>query len=183
MFKSDKQSQSIDFLQPVYAPTDIWSNAYIWLANVGKYLLIVVEIFVLGVFFARFILDKQNNDLTEELNAKVDLLSNESWKKNAAVYENYQYLLSDIKLVRERQQINSVEISELMSGVPVSLHLSTFSYSMGKVSLRLTSNSLDSIKDYESSLKNNPNYSNVVFSIDKSNDEINVNINFALVSK
>lgn len=181
MFKFGKQSQSIDFLQPSYSPTDIWSTAYIWLTNVGKYLLIVVELLVLGVFFSRFILDRQNNDLTEEVNAKVTLLSNESWQKNAAIYENYQYLLSDIKTIKDKQTVNSVKISELTSGIPSSLHLSSFGYAANKVTLRLTSNSLNSIKDYEASLKNNPNYTNVVFAIDKNDDEINVNVNFAFV--
>jgi len=182
MFNSGKQPQSIDFLQPSYSPTDIWSTAYIWLTKIGKYLLIAVEILVLGVFFSRFILDRQDNDLKEEVNAKVTLLSNESWQKNAAIYENYQYLLSDIKLVKEKQVINSVKISELTSGIPSTLHLSSFSYSVNKVSLRLVSSSLESIKDYESSLKNNPNYSGVTFSIDKDDNEINVSVNFSLVT-
>ena len=181
MFNSKKQPQSIDFLQPVYSPTDLWSNAYLWLTNIGKYLLIAVEIVVLGVFFSRFILDKKNNDLTEDVNANVTLLSNDSWQKNAALFENYQYLLSDINIVNEKQDINSTEISELTSGIPSSLHLSSFSYSENKVSLRLTSNSLNAIKDYESSLKNNPGYADVVFNIDKDDDDIVVSVNFALV--
>lgn len=183
MFNNKKQPQSIDFLQPVYSPTDIWANAYIWLTNVGKYLLIAVELVVLGVFFSRFILDRQNNDLTEEVNDKVTLLSNESWQKNASLYENYQYLLSDIRVVREKQEINSVKISELISGIPSSLHLSTFGYSVNRVSLRLTSNSLDAIKDYESSLKNNPNYSDVSFNINKDSSDIVVNVNFSIVKE
>ena len=61
MFNSEKQPQSIDFLQPVYSPTDIWSNAYMWLTEVGKYLLIAVEVIVLGVFISRFVLDKKKN--------------------------------------------------------------------------------------------------------------------------
>ncbi|KKQ16544.1 MAG: hypothetical protein US29_C0022G0004 [candidate division WS6 bacterium GW2011_GWF1_36_8] len=183
MFKFGKQPQSIDFLQPSYSPTDIWSTAYIWLTNVGKYLLIGVEVLVLGVFFSRFILDRQDNDLKEEVNAKVTLLSNESWQKNAAVYENYQYLLSDIKLVKDRQVINSVKVSELISGIPSSLHLTSFGYSVNRISLRLTSNSLNSIKDYEASLKNNPNYSNVAFSIDKNKDEINVSVTFVILTE
>jgi len=151
------------------------------LTNVGKYLLIAVEVIVLGVFFSRFILDRQNNNLKEEVNAKVTLLSNESWQKNASLYENYQYLLNDIGTVREKQEINSVKISELVSGIPSSLHLSTFGYSVNKVSLRLTSNSLDAIKDYESSLKNNPNYTDVSFNINKDSSEIVVNVNFSIV--
>ena len=121
MFKSEKQPKSIDFLQPVYSPTDIWSNAYIWLTEVGKYLLIAVEVVVLGVFLSRFILDKRNNDLTEEVNSKVTLLSNDTWKGNAMLFDNYQSLLLDVKKVREEQEINSTTISELINGVPSSL--------------------------------------------------------------
>lgn len=180
MFKQNKQPQSIDFLQPVYSPTDVWSTAYIWMTNIGKYLLIVVEVLVLGVFFSRFILDKQNNDLTEDVNAKVTLLSNTTWQKNAAIYESYQTLLSDVKLVSVKQNINSTEISELMSGIPTSLHVVNFSYTATKVSLRITASSLDAVKNYESALKNNPNYTDVKFTISKEEEIINVNINFSL---
>lgn len=182
MFKQNKQPQSIDFLQPVYSPTDVWSTAYIWMTNIGKYLLIVVEVLVLGVFFSRFILDKQNNDLTEDVNAKVTLLSNDTWQKNAAIYESYQTLLSDVKLVSVKQSINSTEVSELMSGIPASLHVVNFSYTASKVSLRITASSLDAVKNYESALKNNPNYTDVKFTISKEEETINVNINFSLVN-
>ncbi|KKQ04170.1 MAG: hypothetical protein US14_C0021G0001, partial [candidate division WS6 bacterium GW2011_WS6_36_26] len=55
--------------------------------------------------------------------------------------------------------------------------------SVNRISLRLTSNSLNSIKDYEASLKNNPNYSNVAFSIDKNKDEINVSVTFVILTE
>ncbi len=180
MFGSDKQPKSIDFLQPVYSPMDIWSTAYIWLTSVGKYLLIAVEIIVLAVFFSRFIYDRKNNDLKEDLNAKVTLLSNDTWQKNAALYENYQFVLSDIEKIRKGQQINSAEISELMSGIPSSIQLLSFSYTAKRVSLRLTSNSLEAVKNYESALKNNPNYYEVTFSITKEVNEINVSVSFYL---
>ena len=67
MFQSEKQPQSINFLEAIYSPSDVWSNAYVWLVNIGKYMLIAVEVVVLGVFFSRFVLDRKNNDLTEEV--------------------------------------------------------------------------------------------------------------------
>ena len=180
MFKSEKQPKSIDFLQPVYSPTDIWSNAYIWLSEVGKYLLIAVEVVVLGVFISRFIMDKRNNDLTEEINSKVTLLSNDTWKGNAVLFDNYQSLLFDVKKIREEQEINSTAISELINGVPSSLKVKNASFSRGKVSFLFTANNLDTIKNYEAALKNNTDYHDVKFSITKDSNEINVRVTFAL---
>jgi len=183
MFKSEKQPQSIDFLQPVYSPTDIWSNAYLWLSEVGKYLLIAVEVIVLGVFLSRFIMDKKNNDLTEEVNSKVTLLSNDMWKNNAVLFDNYQSLLLDVRKVREEQEINSTVISELINGVPSSLKIKNFSFSRGKVSFLFTANNLDAIKNYEAALKNNSDYHDVKFSITKDANEINVRVTFSLYAE
>lgn len=183
MFKSKKQPKSIDFLKPVYSPTDAWSTAYDWMINIGKYLLIGVEIVVLGVFFSRFILDKQSNDLTDDLNAKVVLLSNDAWKKNSALYSNYQVLLNDIKLTSNSQKINSTAISELISGIPSSLHLVSFSFAVENVSLRLTASNISAITDYEASLKNNPDYKDVKFNISKDNDTLNVSVNFSIAQE
>lgn len=180
MFNKDKQPKSIDFLQPVYSPTDIWSTAYIWLTSIGKYLLIGVEVVVLAVFFSRFIYDKQNNDLTDEVNSKVAVLSNDTWKKNAVIYENYQLLLSDVKKIRTGQEINSTEIGAIISGVPSTIQLVSFSYAQDRVALRLSSNTLEAIKNYEAALKNNPNYYEVTFSITKENDVVNVSVSFYL---
>lgn len=180
MFGSNKQPKSIDFLQPVYSPTDIWSTAYIWLTSVGKYLLIAVEVLVLVVFFSRFIYDKKNNDLSDDVNSKVTLLSNNTWKQNTVLYGNYQNLLNDVKKVRTAQEINSTKISELISGVPSSIQLTSFSYSASRISLRLTSSSLDAVKNYEAALKNNPDYTDVIVSITKENNDINVSVSFVL---
>jgi hypothetical protein len=180
MFKKEKQPKSINFLDAIYSSTDIWSNAYVWLVNIGKYLLIGVQIIVLGVFFSRFILDRKNNDLTDEINNKVVLLSNESWKRNAILYDNYQTLLVEARTVREGQKISSVEISELVSGVPRTLSLENLSYNEGKISLHVTSSNLSTVNNYESALKNNPNYHDVRFSITKEDADISVRITFNL---
>lgn len=180
MFQSEKQPQSINFLEAIYSPSDVWSNAYVWLVNIGKYMLISVEIVVLAVFFSRFVLDRKNNDLTEEVNNKVILLSNENWKKNSILFENYQSLFLDVKKVREGQSVNSTVISELISGVPSSLKLENFSYSEGKVSFYLTTSNLDAVKNYESALKNNPSYYDVRFSISKDKSDVSVRVTFNL---
>jgi predicted DNA binding CopG/RHH family protein len=180
MFGKKEQPKSINFLETLYASSDIWSNAYVWLVNVGKYLLIAVQVVVLGVFFSRFVLDRKNNDLTEEINNNVVLLSNESWRKNAILFDNYQLLLEDVKKIRKGQEINSSQISELISGVPTTFDLGSFSYNEGRVSLQIMSSNLETVKNYESALKNNSDYHDVRFSITKEDAEINVRVSFNL---
>jgi hypothetical protein len=180
MFGKKEQPKSINFLETLYASSDIWNNAYVWLVTVGKYLLIAVQVVVLGVFFSRFILDRKNNDLTEEINDKVVLLSNESWKKNAILFDNYQVLLTDVQRVRDGQEIKSSEISELISGVPSTFSLGMFSYNEGRVALQLLSSNLDTVKNYESALKNNSDYHDVRFSITKEDADISVRVSFNL---
>ena len=180
MFDSSKQPKSINFLEPVYSPTDVWSNAYVWLVNVGKYLLIAVEVVVLGVFASRFVLDKTNNDLTEDINSKVELLSNDSWKQSAILFENYQILFADVKKVSNGQEVSSTVVSELISGVPSSLNIETFSYSEGKVGLYITSTSLEAVKNYETALRNNPGYTDVRFTISKESSNLEVRVSFDL---
>jgi len=180
MFGKKEQPKSINFLETLYASSDIWNNAYVWLVNVGKYLLIAVEVVVLGVFFSRFVLDRKSNDLTEEVNNKVVLLSNENWKKDAILFDNYQILLTNVKEIKKGQDLNSDEISELISGVPASFNLQSFSYDQGRVSLHITSSNLDTVKNYESALKGNPDYYDVRFTITKEDAEISVRVTFNL---
>lgn len=180
MLDSSKQPKSINFLQPVYSPNDLWSNAYLWLVKVGKNLLIVVELVVLIVFGSRFVLDKTNNDLTEDINDKITILSNDSWKKNAALYSNYQLLFTDMRKVREDQEINSTDVSALLEGVPSTLNIDTFSLSENRVNFFLASTSFDSVKNYETALRNNPNYSDVKFAINKEGSDLDIRVSFTL---
>jgi hypothetical protein len=180
MFQTGKQPQSINFLEALYSPTDLWANAYVWLVNIGKYMLIFVEVVVLIVFFSRFVLDRKNNDLTEEINNKVILLSNENWRKNAILFENYQVLFSDIKRVRNGQETNSTIISELISGVPSSLSFENFSYNEGRVSFYLKTSNLDIVNNYEAALKNNPDYHDIRFSLNKDENDVSVRVTFNL---
>lgn len=183
MLETNSKSQSINFLEPVKKPTDIWANAYVWLVTVGKYLLLVVEIVVLGVFVSRFILDRRNNDLTKEINTKVALLSNETWKKNAAKYENFQILISDIGRIRENQVKNSSYVSEIINGVPAALSLESFTFTEGKISLFLTTTSFEAFNNYETAIKNNPNYGDVNVSIVKEDSEIEIRISFYIINE
>lgn len=183
MLKRDKQPEYINLLDTGFTKKDIFADAYIWLVSVGKYMLIVVQLFVLAVFFSRFVVDKKNNDLTEEINNRVVLLSNESWKKNSVLYPNYQNLLSSVKSIKTAQEINSTRVSEITNGIPSLLSLESFSFNDKNISLVIKSYNLEAVNSYETALKNNPDYQDVKFSVSKRDSEVTASVSLIFNTK
>ena len=180
MFGKDNVPKSINFMEPVTRPTDIWANAYEWMFQVGKYLLIVVEIVALGVFIARFVVDEQNNDLTKDINDQVTILSGGSWKQDSLTFENIQNLLGDVQRIEQGQKRNSVQINEIRNGIPYGLNVENFSFNNGRVSLSLQTTDFQAFKDYESAIKNNPEYNQVSFSTTKDGSVFDIRVSFII---
>jgi hypothetical protein len=172
--------KSINFMEPVTRPTDIWANAYEWMFTVGKYMLIVVELVALGVFVARFIIDETNNDLTRDINDQVAILSGGEWRQDSITYENIQNLMGDIDIIAQGQKRNSVVIDEVRNGIPYGLQVLRFSFSNGRVSLSLQTTDFKAFKDYESSIKNNPNYESVSVSTTKNGSVFDIRVSFVV---
>jgi len=174
---------TINLLDPIGVPSDTWTSLYNWVFRVGRYLLLSIEIVVLTVFFARFFQDKKNNDLTEEINDKVQILSNQTFRADEIRYGNLHLLFNDVLKLEEIQEINSSEIAQITSGIPAELTLDKFTYNKKKVSMVLLSSSLDKVKDYEFSLRQNPKYSNISVTLSKSGNnesEILLSVSFSL---
>ena len=180
MFGKNNVPKSINFLDPVAGPADVWAHAYQWMFEVGKYMLIVVEIIALGVFLARFVLDEKNNDLTRDINDQVALLSGGSWQQDSITYENIQGLLADVGRISQGQKINSVIIDEIRDGIPSALRVKNFSFSNGRINLALETTDFKSFKDYESAIKSNPSYENVSFTVVKNNTIFDISVNFSI---
>ena len=159
--------KSINLLEPIGIPDDTWTVMYKWVFNVGRYLILIVEILVLGVFFSRFILDKQNNDLTEDINYKVEILSNKEYRSDEVKYRNIQKLLSDYRSITQKQLINSEIVASTVSAIPSGLVLQGYVFDTDKVSITVEAIDLGVIKDYEFALKQNPGYSNVILNINR----------------
>lgn len=159
--------RTINLLEPIGVPADTWTAIYAWVFNVGRYLMLAIEIIVLVVFFSRFVLDKQNHDLTEEINDKAFLLSNQNFRLEEVRYKNTHLVLNDIYRLSNGQPLNSEDIALLLSSVPSGLTLDKFSYNNGRVSLTVIGSNIATIRDYEFSLRQNTNYENVTFTVSK----------------
>lgn len=179
------ERRTINLLDPMGPPSDAWTAAYNWVTKIGRYILVSIEIIVLVVFFARFFLDRINNDLTEEINDKVEILSNQTLREDELKYRNLHLIFSDINKLNEGQKINSTEVSAVLSNVPSNLSLDKFAFTAGRFSLTLLSTDFEAIKDYEFSLRQNPKYSDVSLTVSKSgqtSSEIEVAVSFTLSS-
>ncbi|HNW23411.1 MAG TPA: hypothetical protein PKH06_01460 [Candidatus Dojkabacteria bacterium] len=183
MLKSKDQTKSINFLEPVGSSDSVGRTSFFWLTTIGKYMLIGVQAIVLCAFGFRLLRDGKNNDLADEINRQVGVLENETWKKNVVKYENLQNLLGDIKGVKDNQNINSSIISEVISGIPITINAESVSINNRRVSLSLKTADFQALKGYEDSLKNNTYYSDVKFNISLQAGEYEVGVSFSINEK
>lgn len=150
--------QSINLLTPVNTPEDTWERLYDWLFSVGKYILIGVQIVVLSVFVARFLYDRRNNDLTQEVNSLSATLADDFFRNSEIRYNNWHRLFNDMNIISEEQPINSTVVASVIESVPSDVQLLDISYISGRVSMNLTAGDFQAIQRYESLLKKNSNY-------------------------
>jgi len=183
MLRTNDQKKSINFLQPVGGSDGVVQTSFSWLTSVGKWMLMAVEAIVLVAFGYRLVMDGRNNDLTSQINDQVKTLENDTWKRSALKYENLQNLLSDVKTVKEGQDLNSNLISEVINGVPLTLNVKNISINNGKVSLAITTTDFKALRSYEENLKNNSSYSEVKVNIELKDVEYEVSITFQVLDK
>jgi hypothetical protein len=162
------KKQGINLLDPINPPMDLWTSVYNWVFKVGRYLLVGIEVLLLGVFFTRFVVDETNNNLTKKINDKVAVLSNTEFRSQEVNFKNLSSLFLDINELQAKQVINSSLISEIVSSIPSELTVRSFGFGNNRVSLSVLATDLTVVKNYEFSLRQNPQYSNVVITISKS---------------
>lgn len=182
MASKNKIPKSINLLDPVSAPDDVFSNIYDWIYKVGRYVLVLIEIVVLAVFFSRFYFDKVNNDLTDEINSQVYILAQPSYREDERKIRELHTLLSDAKTVGTEQAQYSQVIANVKDSIPSNIVLNNYTFSNGVFSLSFEAQSFDAINDYEFIIRQNSNFENVSLSLVKtaSQGQIDFNITFQL---
>jgi len=180
-----KLPDSINLLESVGAPADVWEKMYDWIFTVGQYLLVIVEAVVLIVFVTRFTLDTRNNNLSDDINFLVSELENETNKTNEARFNTLNGLLLDIEELVVEQKINSIIIDSIIDEIPNDIVFKSFSFSDAGVSMNFEAQDFDAINSYETTLKNNPLYEQVNLGLNKSvdDDAIQFSVNFKIAEE
>ncbi|GAB4157364.1 MAG: hypothetical protein Fur003_1100 [Candidatus Dojkabacteria bacterium] len=159
--------KTINLLTPVSRPNDTWSKMYDWIFSLGKYLLVGVQLVVLGVFFSRFWIDKTNNDLTEQINEQVGILNLPLLKQSEIRYNNYHTLLEDIGNISNKQLINSTILGSVVETIPSEILLERITFNVDSVNMTLSAPSLAAIDKYEDSLSTSPLFKDVFVNLKK----------------
>ncbi len=162
------KKKTINLLEPIGQPNDAWTAAYNWVLNIGRYMMLSVEILVLIVFFSRVFLDRQNNDLTGQINDNVTILSNSQFRNQEVFFQNLHSIFFDITTLKAIQPINSSLISSVLSSIPAGLTVENFTFDTNKVSMNVSGTDINVIKNYEFSLRQNPQYDQVAFTVSRS---------------
>ncbi len=171
---SKKLPKSINLIDTINPPGDAFTIFYEWTFAVGKYLLIFVQILVVAVFAMRLTVDRINNDLTREINNQVDFLLQVGVMENEPKFRTIQSFFKDLDGLSETQAKNSKKIVSVLDTIPRNMDLINFSYSNGRVGATFVAKSLAEVTEFESFLKQSPEYSDVKLNLEKKGAEESV---------
>ncbi len=168
---SKKLPKSINLMDTINPPGDTFTIFYEWSFKIGKYLLIFVQILVIAVFVVRLTVDKINNDLTRDINSRVELLTAGDMQKNEIKYRMFEVLFEDLNTLDSDREKNSRRIVSVLDNIPGDISLENYSFSDNSVTGRFVADSLSEVRSYESFLKQNPDYSDVSLNLEKTEQD------------
>lgn len=158
--------RSLDLLQPSEKPMSSWDRIYYWVFNVGRYIIIVVELVVLVLFAMRFSLDRKNADLDDELAVKMSML--DSQRNTEQKVRRVQTTLVNLSEMIENQLVLSGKYQQILSDIPSSLHWENFGLTHDRVFFEGTASSYQELESLEKVLRENPDYSRLDIELNKS---------------
>ncbi len=175
--------KSINLIDPLHPPDDMWSNLSSWVMTVGRVILVFVELLVIGTFVMRFRVDRQNIDLTNTINDNVSILSRSYYRDNERKFTKMQQLLSDIQALHANQERNSAFIQHTSSLTPDNIQQIGYTYTDHTVSLSVHAQNLSEIGDFEKQLKNDSQLAKIVVGITRSSEDDGVTATVTFIDR
>ncbi len=158
-----------------------------WITTVGRVVIIVTELIVIGAFLSRFYLDRKNADLSEIIRQQKAIL--DSTKSFESEFVDLQTKLSTIKKVYSASPDYEGKIKNLVSSTPLDIRYERLSVKKEDNNLILADISLmayqeESIVNFITNLILNPEIDSVnVTSIQKNSKENFYRVRISLVFK
>jgi hypothetical protein len=107
-----------------------------WVTTVGRVVIIITELIVIGAFLSRFWLDRKNSDLSEILRQQKAILT--STKDFETDYNSLQQRLLYIKNFYKNEPKYVVILNSLISTLPNGIYFDSFSLSKDKKTQQVT---------------------------------------------
>lgn len=140
-----------------------------WLLSSGRYIVIIVEMIVIGAFVYRYKLDADLVSLQEEIVQQSAYI--QSLKRDEDLIRLTQFQLSSIRAARDADLNLSLFLSKIASLTPRDVKLTTLSVDNGgdlkaqsSITLVGTTSSNDALSVFLKSLQKDPSFANVTLS-------------------
>lgn len=136
-----------------------------WILSSGKFIVVFVELLVIGAFVLRYMLDAQLSELQEKIKDQVPYL--ESLQRDEASIRQTQFQLSTIKQTRQTDPDYSQFLMKMAQLTPQKITLSSIRFdntqTFSKISFSLTGSSPSNIElsAYIKVLKKDPQFSDI----------------------
>lgn len=160
---------------PFYA--SIFGKSLKWALAVGRHIVIVTELVVIGSFFSRFILDRQLSDLNSEIVQKQSIA--ESYGTLEDDFRSLQQRTKDITGILEDQGQFTV-LESLATITPPEIRYTNIGYSNNALSLQGTSLSNEALSQLVDGLRRDPAFSVVSLGNIRSGDSRDPSIQFTI---
>jgi len=123
---------------------------YYWTINIGRAIIVLTELVVLGVFLARFKIDRDLNDLSESIEIKQGVY--QSYSNLEPRFRLVQERLAAVKGVTDRQLSFSQALTDIAQAAPSGLALVKLDLNAQEIFLRANAASPLDFADFISSL-------------------------------
>lgn len=166
-------------------PNSLSSRALNWVITIGRCVIIVTELIVIGAFFSRFSLDRKNSDLSETIRQQEAILtSTQNFEKE---YKSLQQKLKTIKETYASEPQYSQKITSLINSTPPELTYDQITIRKNSDSqitavMELTALQEESIIDFITNLLLNSDIETAnINKIEKKAKENNYSINLSVI--
>ncbi len=165
-------------------PPDAWDKVYDWITNVGRVIVIVVELVVVGSFFVRIVVDTQTKNLAEQEKQLSQTLS--SLQGNESKFREQQEKFKVYKDLWNGAKDYATVITEINSILPQSIRDLSINVAPQNISIKGVATGSD-LKSLEEKLRASKSFSRVTIPQLEGNSGVDLNstynINIELIVK
>lgn len=158
-----KISLNLNLLHPQGEGQKLAVKLINWLLSAGRYIIIFVEILVLGAFLARFKLDGDLIELKENIEEQIPFI--QSLKNDEALIRKLQFQIASLREIKNTTPDYTEILKSISEKLPKELSLQTINFErgVGKTSVKFsgTARNYQQLQIFIGELKSDPQFSDV----------------------
>lgn len=158
-----RTSLHINILQPQGNPEKIYVRFTRWLLSTGRYIIIIVEIIVLGAFVSRFKIDSDLETTKEASEQQIPFI--ESLKQDEQLIRQTQLQLATIRDIRQTTPDYTLIMQKISGTQPLGIKITSLNLekNSGIIALKITGQAKtnNDLSNFVAGLKADSNFSDI----------------------